>query len=98
MPNPHSTLPIDEQLLNKMIENAGYDLASFARTSGLDREDLRQEVTIKIIQRWEKIMACRTPLAYTRRVVRNHLIDIYHQAIQDKSMSMNVLEEQGVQF
>jgi RNA polymerase sigma factor (sigma-70 family) len=102
MPIANSTLLVDEQQLDELIRQSCYDIASFARTSGLDREDLTQEVAIKLIRRWDQVMAAEYPQAYARRVARNQLIDLYRKVARRRgiapSVSMQALEEAGVQF
>jgi DNA-directed RNA polymerase specialized sigma24 family protein len=102
MPIIDSTSRVDETLLQQMLQNARHDIASFARTSGLDREDLQQEVALKILRRWETIITRHSPLPYASRVAHNQLIDEYNKVARQRRMvplmSMQSLEEQGVQF
>jgi DNA-directed RNA polymerase specialized sigma24 family protein len=101
----NSTSPVaqvDETLFSEMLRNARYDIVSFAQSSGLDRDDLAQEVAMKIIRRWETIITRESPLPYARRVARNTLIDEYNRVAKRRRLaplvSMQSLEEQGVQF
>jgi DNA-directed RNA polymerase specialized sigma24 family protein len=102
MPITNSTSLVDETLLTEILRNARYDIVSFAQSSGLDRDDLAQEVAMKIIRRWETIITRESPLPYARRVARNTLIDEYNRVAKRRRLaplvSMQSLEEQGVQF
>ena len=99
MPTVDSTsLQVDETTLTDMTRNVKAMISSFSRSSGIDVEDLTQEVMLKYVIRWEKIQGAQVPFTYARRVACNLLIDTYHQAVRRRTLSMNALEEQGVQF
>jgi DNA-directed RNA polymerase specialized sigma24 family protein len=91
-------LQVDETALTDMIQNVKAMIASFSRSSGIDVEDLTQEVMMKYFIRWDSIQTALNPHAYARRVARNILIDKYHHAIRSRAVSMSALEELGVQF
>jgi DNA-directed RNA polymerase specialized sigma24 family protein len=99
MPNLDSTsLQVDETTLTDMIQHVKAMIYSFSRSSGIDVEDLTQDVMMKYFIRWDSIQAALNPHAYARRVARNILIDKYHHAIRSRAVSMNALEEMGAQF
>ena len=102
MTTVNSTALVDEHQLDELIRQSGYDIASFAQSCGLDREDLAQEVALKLIRRWDVVMAADNPASYARRVAHNQLIDLYRKVARRRhiapSVSMNYLEEEGVQF
>jgi RNA polymerase sigma factor (sigma-70 family) len=97
MPTTNSTL-LDEKVLDQLIGEARPIIASFARSSGLTFDDLYQEVAMKLVYRWSQIQEAERTAAYAHVVVRNLLIDKYRQAKRHHDVSMNALEELGVQF
>lgn len=53
---------------------------SFERTSGVSREDLLQDVALRLYCKSEKVLAARKPMAYARVLARNVMIRHYQKA------------------
>jgi DNA-directed RNA polymerase specialized sigma24 family protein len=68
-----------ESLRAACIECTRWLTYSFARSSGLEVDDLQQEIEIRLYRKWHLIMGARKPLAYARLVARNCLIDHYRK-------------------
>jgi RNA polymerase sigma factor (sigma-70 family) len=106
MPDLYSTahvVPVvDETLLIEMLQSIRSMAYSFARSSGIDAEDLLQDVAIRMTQKWDMIMGVERPHTYARILARNAMINAYRKVARRRgiapSCSLNRLEEQGVQF
>jgi RNA polymerase sigma factor (sigma-70 family) len=103
MPNVNSTLQVvDETVLAEMLQSIRSMAYSFARSSGIDAEDLLQDVAIRMTQKWDMIMGAEQQRAYVRQLARNAMINAYRKIARRRglapSYSMQALEEMGVQF
>jgi DNA-directed RNA polymerase specialized sigma24 family protein len=106
MPDFYSTAPIvsvvDEALLTEMLQSIRAMAYSFARSSGIDAEELLQDVAMRMTQKWDMIMGAEQQRAYVRQLARNAMINAYRKIACRRglalSCSMQALEEVGVQF
>jgi RNA polymerase sigma factor (sigma-70 family) len=106
MPDLYSTahvVPVvDETVLAEMLQSIRSMAYSFARSSGIDAEDLLQEVAMRMTQKWDMIMSAEQQRAYVRQLARNAMINAYRKIARRRglapSCSMQALEEMGVQF
>lgn len=52
---------------------------SFSQSSGIDTEDLLQEVALKLYRKSEKVLAARQPASYAWALARFTMIDQYRK-------------------
>lgn len=52
---------------------------SFSQSSGIDAEDLLQEVALKLFRKSEKVLALPNPMGYVKVLARNTMIDEYRK-------------------
>jgi RNA polymerase sigma factor (sigma-70 family) len=66
---------------------------SFSQSSGIEVDDLLQEVSIKLYRKADKVLATRNPMIYAKRVARNAMIDQYRKvARRRRKLAMVSLE------
>jgi len=76
-----------EELRAACIERTRWLVWSFARSSELEFDDLRQEVEVRLYCKWHLVVNARKPLAYARLVVRNCLIDHYRKVARRRRIA-----------
>ena len=60
---------------------------SFAQSSGLDVEDLVQDVEVRFFVKWHLIINAKNPLPYACKVARNHLINKYRKVARRRQIA-----------
>ena len=103
MPTHDSTLcVVDETVLMTLLQSIRPMTYSFARSSGIDADDLYQDIAIRMTCKWPLILQVQYPRSYVRRLARNTMINAYRKVARRRriapTQSMHALEEMGVQF
>lgn len=65
--------------LEQCLLSVRYLAYSFAQSSGIDAEDLLQEVGLKLFRKAEKVLAAPNHTGYVRVLARNTMIDHYRK-------------------
>jgi len=72
---------------------------SFARSSGIDVDDLLQDVAVRMWRFREKVLWAEKPVAYSRVLARNAMINCYRRRVRERSLvSALVFERSGVEL
>ena len=61
------------------LVNVRYMAWSFSQSSGIDVDDLLQEVALKLFLKSDKVLAKHNPMTYAKVVARNAMIDQYRK-------------------
>ena len=61
------------------LANVRYMAWSFSQSSGIDAEDLLQEVALKLFLKSDKVLAKHNPMTYAKVLARNAMIDQYRK-------------------
>jgi DNA-directed RNA polymerase specialized sigma24 family protein len=93
---------VDETVLTTLLQSIRPMTYSIARSSGIDADDLYQDIAIRMTSKWPLIMQAQFQHSYVRRLARNAMINAYRKVARRRriapTQSMHALEEMGVQF
>jgi RNA polymerase sigma factor (sigma-70 family) len=76
-----------DAIISQCLDQARNLAGSFARSSGLEAEDLLQNVALRLWTKWDMVVQATDPLAYAARLARNTMINDYHKAARRRKLA-----------
>jgi RNA polymerase sigma factor (sigma-70 family) len=79
------------QLVAEYTQSVKFLAYSFSQSSGIEVEDLLQEIAMQFVRKWNKIIVTRKPEVYIKTIARNILIDHYRKVARRRKQIREVI-------
>jgi RNA polymerase sigma factor (sigma-70 family) len=75
-----------DAFIEQCLTSVRYMAYSFSQSSGIDAEDLLQEVGLKLFRKSDKVLAVRNCSGYVKVLARNTMIDHYRKVARRRRL------------